>query len=168
MEIGIFNQTNEKLDKELDELKDMLSDFCKREGLGNVIFNIIIIDNPTIHKINKEYKIMLDNIIGESQIIKNKEYRDKDAPTDVISFALEDDKTVIEPDGVRILGDIYISIDKVHEQALEYGHSFKRELSFLAVHGLLHLLGYDHMEKSDEEVMFKKQEEVLNYYEIYK
>ena len=149
MEIGIFNQTNEKLDKELDELKDMLSNFCKREGLGNVIFNIIIIDNPTIHKINKEY-------------------RDKDAPTDVISFALEDDKTVIEPDGVRILGDIYISIDKVHEQALEYGHSFKRELSFLAVHGLLHLLGYDHMEKSDEEVMFKKQEEVLNYYEIYK
>lgn len=149
MEIGIFNQTNEKLDKELDELKDMLSDFCKREDLGNVIFNIIIIDNPTIHKINKEY-------------------RDKDAPTDVISFALEDDKTVIEPDGVRILGDIYISIDKVHEQALEYGHSFKRELSFLAVHGLLHLLGYDHMKKSDEEVMFKKQEEVLNYYEIYK
>ena len=149
MEIGIFNQTNEKLDKELDELKDMLSDFCKREDLGNVIFNIIIIDNPTIHKINKEY-------------------RDKDAPTDVISFALEDDKTVIEPDGVRILGDIYISIDKVHEQALEYGHSFKRELSFIAVHGLLHLLGYDHMEKSDEEVMFKKQEEVLNYYEIYK
>ena len=149
MEIGIFNQTNEKLDKELDELKDMLSDFCKREDLGNVIFNIIIIDNPTIHKINKEY-------------------RDKDAPTDVISFALEDDKTVIEPDGVRILGDIYISIDKVHKQALEYGHSFKRELSFLAVHGLLHLLGYDHMEKSDEEVMFKKQEEVLNYYEIYK
>lgn len=149
MEIGIFNQTDEKLDKELDELKDMLSDFCKREDLGNVIFNIIIIDNPTIHKINKEY-------------------RDKDAPTDVISFALEDDKTVIEPDRVRILGDIYISIDKVHEQALEYGHSFKRELSFLAVHGLLHLLGYDHMEKSDEEVMFKKQEEVLNYYEIYK
>ena len=149
MEIGIFNQTDEKLDKELDELKNMLSDFCKREDLGNVIFNIIIIDNPTIHKINKEY-------------------RDKDAPTDVISFALEDDKTVIEPDGVRILGDIYISIDKVHEQALEYGHSFKRELSFLAVHGLLHLLGYDHMEKSDEEVMFKKQEEVLNYYEIYK
>lgn len=149
MEIGIFNQTNEKLDRELDELKDMLSNFCKREGLGNVIFNIIIIDNPTIHKINKEY-------------------RDKDAPTDVISFALEDDKTVIEPDGVRILGDIYISIDKVHEQALEYDHSFKRELSFLAVHGLLHLLGYDHMEKSDEEVMFKKQEEVLNYYEIYK
>ena len=149
MEIGIFNQTEEKLDKELEELKNMLSDFCEREKLGNVIFNIIIIDNSTIHEINKEY-------------------RGKDAPTDVISFALEDDKTVIEPDGVRILGDIYISIDKVHEQTLEYGHSFKRELSFLAVHGLLHLLGYDHMEKKDEEIMFKKQEEVLNYYEIYK
>ena len=137
---------------------------------------------------NKEYEMVLNRVINkcfEEEKLKNlyisitltnpeniqkinKEYRDKDAPTDVISFALEDDKTVIEPDGVRILGDIYISIDKVHEQALEYSHSFKRELSFLAVHGLLHLLGYDHMEKSDEEVMFKKQEEVLNYYEIYK
>lgn len=149
MEIGIFNQTNENIDNYLEELKNMLCDFCKREKLDNVVFNIIIIDNEEIHKINKEY-------------------RGKDSATDVISFALEDDKTLVEPNGIRILGDIYISIDKVHEQANSYNHSFKRELNFLAVHGLLHLLGYDHMNKEDEEVMFKKQEEVLDYYEIYK
>ena len=61
-----------------------------------------------------------------------------------------------------MLGDIYISIDKAREQALEYGHSLRRELSFLSVHGILHLLGYDHMKKEDEKVMFAKQEEILN------
>ena len=69
-------------------------------------------------------------------------------------------------DGYRVLGDIYICLDKVKSQALEYGHSFKRELSFLAVHGLLHLLGYDHMEKEEEKIMFAKQEEVLSRYGI--
>ena len=67
-----------------------------------------------------------------------------------------------------MLGDIYISIDKVKEQAKEYGHSEKRELAFLAVHGLLHLLGYDHMEKEDEKVMFSRQELILDGYGITK
>jgi len=62
----------------------------------------------------------------------------------------------------RLLGDIYISVDKAKSQALEYGHSFKREICFLAVHGFLHLLGYDHMNKHDEEIMFSKQELILN------
>ena len=88
-----------------------------------------------------------------------------DRETDVISFALEDEKSFNRTD-IRVLGDIYISIDKARSQALEYGHSFKRELYFLAVHGFLHLLGYDHMKKEDEDVMFKKQEEVLSRYGI--
>ena len=67
---------------------------------------------------------------------------------------------------IRLLGDIYISIDKAKEQAIEYGHSLLRELSFLSIHGLLHLLGYDHMKKEDEEVMFKKQEDLLNEFGI--
>ena len=86
-------------------------------------------------------------------------------PTDVISFALEDDKTFNRTD-IRILGDIYISIDKVKSQALEYGHSFKRELYFLCIHGLLHLLGYDHMTKEDEKIMFERQERVLDGFGI--
>ena len=60
-----------------------------------------------------------------------------------------------------ILGDIYISLDKASEQAKEYGHSMKRELCFLFVHGLLHLLGYDHMKKEDEEIMFSLQDKIL-------
>jgi len=69
---------------------------------------------------------------------------------------------------VRVLGDIYISYDKVISQAEEYGHSTKREICFLAIHGLLHLLGYDHMNKEDEEKMFKLQKELLNSYGIKK
>ena len=95
----------------------------------------------------------------------NKEYRNIDKETDVISFALEDDKT-IKNDNIRVLGDIYISIDKAKEQAIEYNHSLKRELCFLMTHGFLHLLGYDHMKKEDEEIMFPLQEKILNEYGV--
>ena len=64
------------------------------------------------------------------------------------------------------MGDVYISIDKARSQALDYGHSLKRELSFLTIHGLLHLLGYDHMKPEDEKVMFGLQEEILDKYGI--
>ena len=66
----------------------------------------------------------------------------------------------------RILGDIYISIDRAREQANEYGHALLRELCFLTIHGILHLLGYDHMEPEDEKVMFELQERVLDAYGI--
>ena len=66
----------------------------------------------------------------------------------------------------RELGDIFISVDKAKQQAQEYQHSLKREMCFLFVHGLLHLLGYDHMNEEDEKVMFQKQDEILNYFSI--
>lgn len=111
------------------------------------IVSVSIVDNRYIHKINKKY-------------------RGIDRPTDVISFAFLDsennyDKILFLP-GPVVLGDIYISLDKAKEQAVEYGHSLHRELSFLFVHGLLHLLGYDHMNKEDEEEMFKLQDEILS------
>lgn len=146
MEIEVFNQTEEDLEKELEELKEFLHKVAKDENLDNIIYNVIIVDNEQIHQLNKEY-------------------RNIDRPTDVISFALEDDDSFNRTD-IRVLGDIYISIDKVRTQKDEYGHSFKRELYFLAIHGFLHLLGYDHMEKDEEEIMFKKQEEVLSKYGI--
>ena len=96
----------------------------------------------------------------------NKTYRNIDRETDVITFALEDDETVVNGSDERILGDIYISLDKAKSQAEEYGHSLLRELSFLAVHGFYHLLGYDHMTEEDEKVMFGKQKEVLEEYGI--
>lgn len=110
------------------------------------ILSVTFVDNEFIHKLNREY-------------------RNVNRPTDVISFAFldgEDDRNLIlNKKGPVSLGDIYISIDKAKEQAKEYGHPLRRELSFLFVHGLLHLLGYDHMSKEDEEVMFKLQDEIL-------
>ncbi|MCM3765324.1 rRNA maturation RNase YbeY [Neobacillus niacini] len=98
----------------------------------------------------------------------NRDYRDKDAPTDVISFAMEElgegEVELIGGDMPRILGDIIISIQRAEEQAQEYGHSFERELGFLAVHGFLHLMGYDHMNEEDEKEMFTLQREILNDY----
>ena len=141
----IFNETDELLEHEIDKLYELLGFTLKKEKLENVEFNIIFVDSKTIHEINKTY-------------------RNIDRVTDVISFALEDNKT-IELDH-RVLGDIYICIERAHEQAIEYGHSFLRELSFLTIHGLLHLLGYDHMTEEDEKIMFDKQEEILNEFGI--
>lgn len=95
----------------------------------------------------------------------NKMYRDKDKVTDVISFALEEDEPEITGlDMPRVLGDIIICTDVANEQAESYGHSFERELGFLALHGFLHLLGYDHMNEQDEKEMFGRQDKILNAY----
>ena len=132
--------------KELDTINELLNFVVTKEKLENCLFNIILVDNDYIHKLNKEY-------------------RGIDRVTDVISFALEDSQDKVKLD-FRVLGDIYISVDKAKDQAKEYGHSFLRELSFLTIHGLLHLLGYDHMTKEEEEIMFKKQDELLNEFGI--
>ncbi|WP_026563543.1 rRNA maturation RNase YbeY [Bacillus sp. UNC41MFS5] len=98
----------------------------------------------------------------------NREYRDKDKPTDVISFAMEElgegEMELVGADMPRVLGDIIISVPKAIEQAEEYGHSFLRELGFLAVHGFLHLLGYDHMTAEEEKEMFTLQKDILDEY----
>lgn len=98
----------------------------------------------------------------------NREYRHKDMPTDVISFALEDEADEMidmsEFDMPRNIGDIFISIDRTKEQAEQYGHSFERELGFLAIHGFLHLNGYDHMEPQEEKEMFDLQRKILDAY----
>ena len=119
----------------------------------------------------KHLKLQCDPIVSVTFVDNkfiyelNRDYRHIDRPTDVISFAFldneEDKAKQLKGKGMVVLGDIYISIDKAKEQAEEYGHPLKRELSFLFVHGLLHLLGYDHMNKEDEEVMFKLQDEIL-------
>lgn len=142
VKIEIFN--NSSFDLELDDFKKYFLSVMKDLKVEDALVNIIIIDNEEIKKINKEYR-NIDNV------------------TDVISFALED---VDFKTPFRILGDIYISYDKVIEQAEKYEHSKKRELYFLATHGLLHLLGYDHMNEEDEKIMFSLQRELLDKYDI--
>lgn len=144
--IEVFVTVEEEI-KELETVEKVLYSAIEKEKLENVSFNLIIVDNDYIHDLNKNY-------------------RNIDRETDVITFALEDEDTIVMPNEERVLGDIYISIDRAKEQANEFGHSLLRELSFLAVHGFYHLLGYDHMTPEDEKVMFKKQEEVLEAYGI--
>lgn len=140
MNYQITNLTEEKIDE--NDLVKIIEKVSELLGVESSIVSIVLVDNEYIHKINKEY-------------------RNVDRETDVISFAFMDDETNPES-GVTDLGEIYISLEKAHSQSKEYGHSFKRELCFLLTHGLLHLLGYDHMTEEDEKEMFGLQEEVLN------
>ena len=144
--IEIFNETDEEI-KELETVEKVLYSAMDKEELEDTAFNLIIVDNEYIHELNKNY-------------------RGIDRETDVITFALEDEDSLVVGDNERILGDIYISIDRARSQAVDYGHSFLRELSFLAVHGFYHLLGYDHQTEEEEKIMFGKQEEVLSSYGI--
>ena len=128
--------------KDYDYLLPVLKSGLDYLKIENVEFDIIFCDNDYIHKLNKEY-------------------RNIDRVTDVISFAFEDNGKLMY-NNTRLLGEIYISIPKMIAQAQEYGHSQKRELSFLAVHGMLHLLGYDHMNKIAEKEMFELQELILS------
>ena len=93
----------------------------------------------------------------------NRDYRDKDRPTDVLSFALNegDEPEIVDAPEEELLGDILISLETTARQAEEYGHTLERELAYLTVHGMLHLLGYDHMKKKDKKVMRKQEEAVL-------
>lgn len=143
----IINNTEVKIE-EINPLQKYIEFIVKKEKLENAIFNIIFVSKEEIHRINKEY-------------------RNVDRATDVISFALEDNEEEINQT-LRVLGDIYISIDIAYEQAEIYGHSNLREVCFLATHGILHLLGYDHMEENDEKIMFAYQEELLNEYKIFR
>ena len=124
-----------------DYLYKVMDYTIKKLKIKSSYFCIIFIDDEEMHKMNKSY-------------------RGIDRTTDVLSFALNDNKRV--DTDINVLGDIFISIPKMISQAKEYEHSEKRELSFLALHGLLHLLGYDHMKEEDEKVMFGLQKEILN------
>lgn len=141
----IINDTDNEV-LELEKLNSYIDYVVKELELEKCEFNIIIIDNERIHEINNMY-------------------RGVDRETDVISFALEDNMDVEYKD-FRLLGDIYISIEKCYQQAEEYGHSREREICFLATHGILHLLGYDHMEPDDEKEMFDLQNKLLDGYNV--
>lgn len=117
----------------------------------------------TLKTLKLQDKYVLSLIIVGPRTIKtiNRDYRNIDRETDVISFALLDSGDSMEFDGVIELGDIFINRNRVLSQAKEYGHSKKREFVFLFVHGLLHLLGYDHMNPKDEKKMFALQKKII-------
>ena len=137
-----YEIVDNNLYKDYDYLNDVIKTTLKHENASDAYLSVIFVDNDEIQEINRTY-------------------RNIDRVTDVISFALEDNDEKLVGD--RILGDIYLCIPRMKEQAKEYNHSEKRELSFLVCHGLLHLLGYDHVNnKEEEKVMFDLQDEILD------
>ena len=118
-------------------------------GLETAEVSITLTDNVYIHELNMKY-------------------RNIDRPTDVLSFALNEgeEPEIVDGPVVNMLGDIIISVERATEQAAEYGHSIEREIAFLTVHGMLHLLGYDHMEETDRVEMRKEEDYVMEKLEI--
>ena len=148
MTLLIDNRTNFEL---TDEIKETLEKVCLKslqyeEFNEDCEISLSIVTNDEIHDINKQF-------------------RNIDSPTDVLSFPQltfeEGEEADVNENGEIVLGDIIISIDRAKEQAEEYGHSLKRELAFLSVHSMLHLMGYDHMVPEEEEDMFRRQKEIL-------
>lgn len=111
-------------------------------------------------------------VLGNDEYIHdlNRQYRDKDCPTDVLSFALNEGNEPEIVDGPEevLLGDIIISIETAARQAEEYAHSLERELAYLTIHGMMHLLGYDHMTEEDKDEMRQEEEHVLSLLGIHR
>lgn len=140
---------NQSEEKKWNRYKALFTEISERAEkvlklTGDHTMSVIFVDANQIHEINRDY-------------------RGIDRPTDVISFALKDDEDDYDMvEGDDELGDIFINIEAVYTQAKEYGHTLKREVCFLFTHGMLHLLGYDHMEEEEEKVMFALQDEILD------
>ena len=148
IDLAIINETDDFHDDYETVYTNIIKEACQQLNIeDNLELSVIFVDDARIHEINREY-------------------RNIDRSTDVISFALEDNEQYYMEGMPRTLGDIFISIDHAKKQAQEYGHSFYREMCFLFTHGLLHLLGYDHMEKEEETEMFRIQNNILNALKI--
>ena len=148
----------------------------------NTLINKVI--NECLDYEECPYEAEISILLTDDDEIKeiNKQFREIDKPTDVLSFPSieymmagdfsnleEDTSEYFNPEtGELILGDIVISVDRAIMQAEEYGHSIAREIAFLTAHSMLHLMGYDHMHDDERKVMENKQEEVLNRLEIYR
>lgn len=144
-----FDDETATVDSKVEELiRELLSHAATEEALtGEVEVAVTFMTDEAIQEVNAQY-------------------RGKDVPTDVISFAMEEmtegEVAIVAEEGMpTVLGDILISVETATRQAGEYGHDFKREIGFLALHGFLHLLGYDHITEEEETKMFGRQKEIL-------
>lgn len=160
MYIEMVDETKQVTEEMQQQIRDLLEFAAQRIGQEQKEMAVTFVDNARVHEVNLEY-------------------RGIDRPTDVVSLEYKPETEIIfdeemlldNPDLSEMLedfdayiGELYISVDKAHEQAEEYGHSFEREMGFLAVHGFLHINGYDHYTPEEEAEMFGLQEEILTAY----
>lgn len=143
MNIIIENETQNDVESYYDDIIMVIENTLEFENFSkNVEISVTIVDDETIRELNNKFRKI-------------------DKKTDVLSFPLLDDFSNLPEDDVIFLGDIVISIDTAIEQSIEYNHSLQRELTFLTIHSVLHLLGYDHMNDEDEKDMIYRQKEVF-------
>mgnify|MGYP001763478088 FL=1 len=160
MYIEMVDETGQVSEEILKQIQEILEFAAQKTGKGNKEMAVTFVSNARSHELNLEY-------------------RDTDRPTDVISLeykpeldiAVDEEDLLDHPELAEMLedfdayiGELFISVDKAREQAEEYGHSFEREMGFLAVHGFLHVNGYDHYTPEEEAEMFGLQEEILTAY----
>lgn len=160
MYIEMIDETNQVSEEIKNQTLDILEFAAQKTGKEDKEMAVTFVTNERSHELNLKY-------------------RDTNRPTDVISLeykpesslSFDEEDLADDPDLAEVLtefdayiGELFISVDKAREQAQEYGHSFEREMGFLAVHGFLHLNGYDHMEPEDEKEMFGLQKEILDAY----
>ncbi len=145
MEITVYNRTNQDMSR-FTELFESIAEAAEKKlklPKDNTL-SVTFVRSRTIHEINRDY-------------------RGIDRPTDVITFAARDERTGFETEEEqKDLGDLFINIDYARKQAGSYGHSYEREIGFLFTHGMLHTLGYDHMNTEDEKIMFDLQDAILD------
>jgi len=147
LELDLMDETNTLSEQTIELVEKVLQFAADQQAVKNGSeVSVTFVTNDAIQEINRTY-------------------RDKDVPTDVISFAMEEmgegEIEIKNADIPTLLGDIIISVERATEQAASYGHTFERELCFLAVHGFLHILGYDHGTREEEQEMFGIQETIL-------
>lgn len=151
MYIDFQDQTSHITTETKTVLEKLIHYTSRMENIAtNTELSISFVDNKTIKTLNNTYR-------GLNEI------------TDVLSFGMHDDNPDVltkQSDIPMAIGDIVVSVDRAREQANEYNHSLMRELGFLTIHGFLHLLGYDHEEKTDEQIMFAKQKMILDAFKI--
>jgi len=155
----------------IDNRQDIIEITDEREAFIEKVVKAVL----DYEKWDEEVEVSISFVDNKEIQDLNREFRNIDSPTDVLSFPMLeyeesiDDEAFSEEDYIEAeipLGDIVISTEKVIEQSKEYGHSQERELAFLLVHGMLHLLGYDHMNEEEEKIMFQKQDEILDMLNI--
>ena len=152
MNLLISNDTNEDLDLDLIRKKaeKTITEVLRVENIReNAEVSLSIVDKETIHKLNKDY-------------------RNVDRETDVLSFPLDEEGFDNEGNPLILLGDIVICLDVAEDQAADFGHSLEREIMYLICHSTLHLLGYDHIEEDDKKVMRSKEKEVMKNLGVFK
>lgn len=152
MNLLIANDTNEDLDLDIIRKKaeKTITEVLRVENISeNVEVSLSIVDKETIHKLNKDY-------------------RNVDRETDVLSFPLDEEGFDNEGNPLILLGDIVICLDVAEDQAADFGHSLEREIMYLICHSTLHLLSYDHIEEDDKKVMRSKEKEVMKNLGVFK